>query len=94
MPLFVYQGTDGPRRLELRQSVRERHLAHLAGLAAAGKIRFAGPLLDAADRPCGSLVVFEAADLAAARAVAEGDPYLLEGVFEKVEVRATRAVLP
>jgi uncharacterized protein YciI len=38
--------------------------------------------------------VFEADDLAAARAVAEGDPYLLEGVFEKVEVRATRAVLP
>jgi hypothetical protein len=92
--LFVYRGFDGPRGAALRQSVRERHLAHLQVLADAGRIRFAGPLLDDAGEPCGSLVVLEAKDLAAARAIALSDPYLREGVFERVEVHGTRAVLP
>jgi hypothetical protein len=94
MPLFVYRGQDGPAGAELRKTVRERHLAHLQPLADAGRIRFAGPLLDENDAPCGSLVVFEADDLAAARQVAENDPYLVEGVFESVDVRGTRGVLP
>jgi hypothetical protein len=94
MPLFVYRGHDGPRGLELRKTVRERHLAHLQPLADVGRVRFAGPLVDAAGNPCGSLVIFEADDLGAARRIAESDPYLVEGVFERVEVHATRAVLP
>jgi len=94
MPLFVYRGRDGPRGAELRKTVRERHLAHLQPLADAGRVRFAGPLYGADGRPCGSLVVFEADDLEAARAIAESDPYRVEGVFEQIEVHATRAVLP
>ena len=94
MALFVYRGTDGPRGLELRKTVRTRHLAHLQALADAGRIRFAGPLYVADGQPCGSLVVFEADDFEAARSIAESDPYVVEGVFEAVEVRATRAVLP
>lgn len=94
MPWFVYTGFDGPRGPELRPSVRPRHLAHLEGLDRAGRIRFAGPLLGEDGRPRGSLVLFEADDWAAARGVAEGDPYLVEGVFERVEVRETKQVLP
>ena len=94
MPLFTYRGVDGPRGLELRKTVRERHLEHLRGHSEAGRVRFAGPLIDEAGQPCGSLVIIEADDLAAARAIAEGDPYLLEGVFERVEVNETKAVFP
>ncbi len=94
MPLFVYQGQDGPNGLELRKSVRERHLAHLKQLVDAGRVRFAGPLIDASDAPYGSLVIFEADDLESARKVAESDPYLTEGVFERVDVQGTKAVLP
>lgn len=94
MPLFTYRGSDGPRGLELRKTVRERHLAHLRALADAGRVRFGGPLIDADGNPCGSLVILEAEDLAAAREIAENDPYLLEGVFERVEVLETRGVLP
>lgn len=94
MGLFVYMGFDGPRGAELRPDVRPRHLAHLEGLSASGRIRFAGPLLDADERPCGSVVVLEAPDLAGARAIAESDPYLTEGVFERVDVRGTKQVLP
>ena len=63
-------------------------------LVDAGRIRFAGPLIDASDAPCGSLVIFEAADLESARRVAESDPYLTQGVFESVDVQGTKAVLP
>jgi uncharacterized protein YciI len=94
MPLYTYRGSDGPRGLELRKTVREKHLAHLGGLAEAGRCRFGGPLIDAEGNPCGSLVIFEADDLESARAFAESDPYLLEGVFASVEVFETKAVLP
>jgi uncharacterized protein YciI len=94
MGLFIYMGFDGPRGAELRPDVRPRHLAHLEGLSAAGRIRFAGPMFEENERPCGSVVVLEAPDLASARAIAEGDPYLTEGVFERVDVRGTAQVLP
>ncbi len=94
MPLYTYRGSDGPRGLELRKTVRERHLAHLRGLSEAGRVRFGGPLIDAEGNPCGSLVILEADDLAGAKRIAESDPYLVEGVFEKVEVLETKGVLP
>ncbi len=94
MPLFVYLGRDSERGLELRKQHREKHLAHLSGLDKAGRIRFAGPLLDAQQNPCGSLIVLEAESLEAAREIAENDPYLLEGIFEAVEVHETKTVFP
>jgi uncharacterized protein YciI len=94
MPLFCYVGHDGPEGLARRPDVRPRHLAHLDPLAGAGRVRYAGPLLDDRGDPRGSLIVFEAADLAEARRIAESDPYLTEGVFERVDVYETRQVLP
>ena len=94
MDLFVYIGRDGPRGAELRGSVRERHLAHLEGLVAAGRIRYAGPLRNDAGDPCGSLIVLEAESLADAKAIAQSDPYNEEGVFETVEVFASAQVFP
>ncbi len=94
MPLFAWIGRDGPRGAELRPRHRPAHLANLEPLARAGRVVHAGPLLDAAGRPCGSLILFEAADLAAARALAAADPYVREGVFASHEVIETRRVLP
>jgi uncharacterized protein YciI len=94
MPLFVYRGRDSARGLELRKQHREKHLAHISLLDEAGRIRFAGPLIDADQNPCGSLIVLQAESLAAAREIAENDPYLLFGVFEDVEVFETKQVFP
>jgi uncharacterized protein YciI len=94
MPLFVYRGRDSARGLELRKQHREKHLAHISVLDAAGRIRFAGPLIDPDQNPCGSLVVLEAESLEAAREIAEQDPYMLMGIFETVEVFETKAVFP
>jgi uncharacterized protein YciI len=94
VPLYALIGRDGPRGAELRKQHRPAHLAGLEGLEAAGRIRHAGPLLDESGTPCGSLVLFEAADLDGARAVAARDPYVVEGVFASHEVLETRIVFP
>lgn len=94
MPLYVLIGRDCPRGAELRKVHRTAHLAGLEGLAAAGRIRHAGPLLDAAAQPIGSLIVFEADSLEEAQGVAARDPYVVDGVFASHEVLETRVVFP
>ena len=94
MPLFVLIGRDGPDGIALRKRHREAHFANLQPLVDAGRVRFAGPIRTADGDPCGSVVVFEATDLAAAQAFAETDPYAVEGVFASVEVRETLQVFP
>jgi uncharacterized protein YciI len=94
MPTYVYIGRDSARGRELRKPHREAHLARLEALEAQGRIRYGGPLRDTNSNPCGSVVIFEAQDLVAARAWAEDDPYLREGVFESLEVFETAAIFP
>jgi uncharacterized protein YciI len=94
MPLYAMIGWDGPDGPALRQRHRPAHLASLDGLEAAGRIRHAGPLLDAEGRPIGSLVLFEAPDLEQARAIAARDPYVVEGVFARHVVHETKVVFP
>jgi uncharacterized protein YciI len=92
MPLFVLIGHDGPRGAELRKLHRPAHLAGLESLASAGRIRHAGPMLGDDGTPIGSVVLFQAEDLADARAIAERDPYVSEGIFARYEVRETAVV--
>jgi uncharacterized protein len=88
--LFVIIGHDGPNGARLRPALRPAHLENLRPLVDAGKIVVAGPFTDGS----GSLIVadFESED--AARAFAQNDPYTLEGVFERVEVKPFRKVFP
>jgi uncharacterized protein len=94
MPWFVMIGHDGPRGLELRKLHRPAHLAGLEPLADAGRIRHAGPILGDDGAPIGSVVVFEAASLAEAQAIAASDPYVTHGIFARYEVRETAVVFP
>ena len=92
MPLFAFIGHDGPEGLALRKQHRPAHLEGLSALADAGRIVHAGPLLDVSGAPVGSVVVFEADDLEEARRIADGDPYVTRGVFERHSVHETQAV--
>ncbi len=94
MPLFVLYGRDAAGALPLRLEHRPAHLAALAALEREGRLRFAGPLLDAAGQPCGSVVIFEAGELAAAQALVRADAYVVHGVFASYELHALRQVLP
>jgi uncharacterized protein len=92
--LFVLIGRDGADGAELRGRHREAHLRNLKRLADAGGIVYAGPLLDDAGKPRGTVLIFEAGDLESARRFVANDPYVLEGVFARWEVLGTRQVFP
>lgn len=83
--LFAIIAEDRPGGLEHRLAVRPTHLGHLESLG--DSLVFAGPFLDADEKPCGSLVVIEAPSLAEAEAMAARDPFVTEGVFARYEVR-------
>lgn len=83
--LFVIIAEDKPGGLDHRLAVRPAHLRHLESLG--DSLVFAGPFLDDDEKPCGSLVVIDAPDQAEAEAMAARDPFVVEGVFTRYEVR-------
>ena len=88
--LFAVICIDKPASLDLRLATRPTHLAYLETYK--NRIVQAGPLLDAEDRPCGTLLLLEVADRAEAAGFAEGDPYAKAGLFESVVIRPYRTV--
>lgn len=98
--LYAIIGRDAPDSLPKRRAARPSHLERLKALVAEGRLVVAGPLpsIDAADPGpagfAGSLIVAEFASLAAARAWADADPYVTDGVFASVEVHPYVKVLP
>ena len=92
MPLYAFIGYDGPRGAELRKLHRPAHLEGIDALVEEDRIRHAGPLLDEAGAPIGSLILFEAETLDEARRIAAGDPYVTAGIFERHEVHETKVV--
>jgi hypothetical protein len=97
---YAIEGYDAPGTLDRRLLARPAHLARLQALKEAGRLLLAGPCpaIDAEDPGpagySGSLVVAEFETLSAARAWADADPYVEAGVYDRVEVRPFRPVLP
>jgi uncharacterized protein YciI len=88
--LFVIIGHDGPNGAALRPTVRPAHLENLQPLVASGRVIVGGPFTDGS----GSLIVADFENEAAARAFADSDPYVTQGVFERVEIKPFRKVVP
>lgn len=86
--LFAILCDDKPGSLDLRLSTRPEHVAFLTGLGPV--LKFAGPFLDAEEKPCGSMLVVEAADVDEAKAIAAKDPYAEAGLFAATQVRTWR----
>ncbi len=86
--LFALLCQDKPGHLQVRLDTRPEHVAFLNDLNAKGALKFAGPFLGEDGKPTGSLVVIEAEDKAAAKAIADADPYAKAGLFENVDIRA------
>lgn len=87
---FVIIGMDGPDGQAKRKGLRQAHLERLKRLESEGKLVLAGPFADRS----GSLIIIEADSIEEARAFIQKDPYVEQGVFEKVEVRPFTLVLP
>jgi uncharacterized protein len=88
--LFAIACFDKPGCLDLRLATRPTHLAYLETYR--DRLVQAGPLLDGDGRPCGSLLIVDVADRAAAEGFAAGDPYAKAGLFESTIIRAYRVV--
>ncbi|AUZ54923.1 YciI family protein [Stenotrophomonas acidaminiphila] len=97
---YVIEGYDGQDVLGARLAARAAHLARLQALQAQGRLLLAGPCpaIDAEDPGAagfsGSVVIASFDDLDAARAWADADPYVAAGVYQRVDVRPFRKVLP
>ena len=85
---FVIYCRDKTGALETRLAARADHLVYLDERKAA--VVAAGPLLDDKGDMCGSLLILDVADQAAAEAFAAGDPYAKAGLFASVEIRPWR----
>lgn len=86
--LFALTANDKPGNLQLRVDTRPAHVEYLNGLKASGRLKLAGPFLDADGKPTGSFVVVEAESMDAARAILAEDPYAKVGLFGSTELRA------
>lgn len=97
---YAIEGRDGADGSGKRGAARDAHLARLHALRDEGRLLVAGPCpaIDADDPGpagfSGSIVIARFESLEAARAWADADPYVAGGVYESVEVRPFRKVLP
>jgi uncharacterized protein YciI len=91
MPLFVMVGVDKPSALQVRMGARENHVAYIKERM--DTIKLAGPFLDANGDMAGSMIIFEAEDLEAAKAFSAGDPYTLASLWERAEVRPFKVTI-
>jgi uncharacterized protein len=97
---YAITGIDNDNSLEGRKRARPAHIERLKALLDEGRLLLAGPFpaVDAEDPGdagfTGSLIVARFDSLDAAKAWAEADPYLAEGVYRDVQIRPFRKALP
>ena len=88
---FIIKAYDGPDMLEKRMEVRPDHLE---GMKVLGKqIICAGGLLDDEGKMKGSALVMEFPNRAAVDAYLANEPYVVAGVWQKIEVETMNVVL-
>lgn len=88
--LIALIAKDKEGHLETRKANRDDHLAYIK---ATGVVSQAGPLLDDAGAMCGSLVILDVEDMAAAQNWAQNDPYAKAGLFADVQLIAWNKVI-
>jgi uncharacterized protein YciI len=81
---FIISGRDHENGLEHRLAIRPRHRAHYESLG--DDLILAGPYLDAAGEPIGSMIIIRRNSQSEAEAFAAADPFVTEGVFASVTV--------
>jgi hypothetical protein len=88
--LIALTAHDKPGALQTRKDNREAHLAYIQS---SGVVAMAGPLLNDAGEMCGSLIILDVADMAAAQTWADNDPYAKAGLFAEVTLIQWKKVI-
>jgi len=86
---FVFYGKDKKDHLQTRLDNRPAHVAWLKS----NPIALAGPLLDEKGDMCGSMLVCEAEDYAAAEALFATDPYKKADLFASTQITQWKWVI-
>ena len=81
---------DKPGAIEIRKANREAHVAYLKSTDA---VEMAGPFLDDNGEMCGSLIILDVENMAAAEDWAAKDPYKAADLFQSVELIAWNKVI-
>jgi len=87
--LVAYDGTD-PGAFERRMKVRPDHLEKIAVLKKRGEFLLGGAILDDNEKMIGSIIVYEFPDRAALDRSLENEPYIVNTVWKKIEIRPYR----
>ena len=82
---------DGENKLEKRMEVRGRHLENMARVD--GRVICAGGLLDEDGKMKGSALILEFAGREQLEAYLASEPYILEHVWEKIEIEPMNVVI-
>ena len=88
---FMIRAYDGPNMLDKRLAVRPRHLEGMKRLGR--QIICAGGILDDEGKMKGSVLVLEFESRAALDDYLAVEPYVTEGVWDKVEVEIMNVVI-
>lgn len=90
---FAILCIDKPDSFELRKATRPAHLEYMKDYA--HRALAIGPVLsDDGETMNGSLLIIDFEDRAEAEAFCAGDPYAKAGLFQSVEIRRWKKVLP
>jgi len=98
--LYSIVGVDVENSLEARLAARPEHVSRLNALKDQGRLVLAGPnpAIDSEDPGTagfsGSIIIAEFESFDAAKIWADQDPYILTGVYQSVEVKPFKQVLP
>ena len=88
---FIITAHDGENVLEKRMAVRPRHLEGITKLGS--HIICGGGLLDDEGKMKGSVLIVDFEDRSALDDYLKNEPYVLEHVWEKIEVEAMNVVV-
>ncbi|MBO6055208.1 MAG: hypothetical protein J6P31_06765 [Oscillospiraceae bacterium] len=88
---FMIKAYDGDGMLEKRMEVRPRHLEGMRTLGR--QIICAGGLLDEDGKMKGSVLVLDFPDRAALDDYLKHEPYVVEGVWQKIEIEVMNVVI-
>ena len=98
--LYSIVGIDVSNSLAARLAARPEHVSRLVALKDQGRLVLAGPnpAIDS-ENPgeagfSGSIIIAEFKSLKDAQTWADQDPYILSGVYQSVDVKPFKQVLP
>lgn len=88
---FIVKAYDGPDMLDKRIAVRSRHLEGVKKLG--NQIICAGGILDEDGKMNGSVLVMEFEGKDELENYLNNEPYVVEGVWQKIEVETMNVVI-